>query len=198
MKLQDRLPEGVIVRGRFMKLDLDFRNVLNMIETLARDDLTPEARDWTALRCIMKRPRFVPETLFAVRALLFPEAKKSADKAKITDFTQDAALICAAFMQTYRINLYRDRLHWIEFQTLLAGLPEGSRYTEVLGIRTRPMPKPTKWNAEERAWLAKAKAEVAVQMTDEERERSLNNSLRGVAESLLTLAQTKGGDTNGS
>ena len=196
MRLQDRLPDGVTVRGRFFKCDFDYRNVLRMLDTLARNDLTPEARDWLALRCIMKRPRFAPETLLSVRALLFPDAPKSADRAKITDFTQDAALIFAAFMQSYGINLYRDRLHWIEFQHLLAGLPEGSRYSEVLGIRTRPMPKPTKWNAEERAWLAKAKAELAVKLTDEEREHSLNNSLRGVAESLLALAG-KGGETNG-
>lgn len=196
MKLQDRLPEHVTVHGRRYKLDLDYRNVLQLIDTLARDDLTPEARDWLALRCVMKRPKHVQETMSAVRALLFPDAHKSADKAKITDFTQDANLIRAAFMQTYRINLYRDRLHWYEFQALLAGLPEGSRYTEVLGIRMRPMPKPTKYNSEERAWLAKAKAELAVHMTEEERERSLNNSLRGVAESLLALAG-KGGETHG-
>lgn len=196
MKLQDRLPEGVTVRGRFYKLDLDFRNVLRMIDTLARDDLTPEARDWLALKCIMRRPRHAQETLLAVRALLFPDAQKNPSQGKITDFKQDAGLIVAAFMQTYKINLYRERLHWIEFQTLLAGLPEGSRYTEVLGIRMRPMPKPTKWNAEERAWLAKAKAELAVHLTEEERERSLNNSLRGVAESLLAMAG-KGGGTNG-
>ena len=196
MKLQDRLPNSVTVRGRRIKLDLDFRNVLQLIDTLARDDLTPEARDWLALRCIARRPRFTREALAAAKALLFPDAQKNADKAKITDFKQDAGLIVAAFMQTYGINLYRERLHWIEFQTLLAGLPEGSRYTEVLGIRMRPMPKPTKWNAEERAWLAKAKAELAVHLTDEERERSLNNSLRGVAESLLALAG-KGGEIHG-
>ena len=196
MKLQDRLPEGVTVSGRFIRLDFDFRNVLRMIDTLARDDLTPEAREWLALRCLSTKRRFKPGTLFAVRALLFPDAQKSPTQGKITDFTQDANLIRAAFMQTYGINLYRDRLHWFEFQALLAGLPEGSRYTEVLGIRMRPMPKPTKYNSEERAWLAKAKAELAVRLTEEERERSLNNSLRGVAESLLALAG-KGGDMKG-
>ena len=44
MKLQDRLPEGVEVDGKWYKLDLDFRNVLRMIEVLDRDDLMPEAK----------------------------------------------------------------------------------------------------------------------------------------------------------
>ena len=58
------------------------------------------------------------------------------------------------------------------------------------------MPKPTKWNAEERQWLARAKAELAVRLTDKEREMSLEKSLQSVALSLLTLAE-KGGTNNG-
>ena len=196
MKLQDRLPQGVTVRGRFYKLDLDFRNVLNMTETLARDDLLPAARDWLALKCIMKRPKHVTETLLAAKGILFPGTKKSADKAKITDFTQDADLIRAAFRQVYGIDLYRDRLHWLEFSALLAGLPEGNRYNDVLGIRARPLPAPTKYNAEERRWLIQAKADLAIRMTDKERERTYENGLRGLAESLLAMAQ-KGGEDNG-
>ena len=194
MKLQDRLPNGVTVRGHFYRLHLDFRNVLNMLETLARDDLMPEARDYLALKCVMRRPRNVPEILAAVREMLFPYSGKDGDKQKITDFEQDAALIRAAFLQAYGINLFRDRLHWLEFSSLLSGLPEGSRYSEVLGIRTRPMPKPTKWNAEERQWLAKAKAEHAVRLTDKEQAMSLENGLRSVAFSLLALAEKGGGD----
>ena len=58
------------------------------------------------------------------------------------------------------------------------------------------MPAPTKYNAEERHWLAKAKADLALRLTDNEREVSLNQSLRDVATSLLALAG-KGGDMNG-
>lgn len=196
MKLQDKLPRGVTVRGRFYKLDLDFRNVLDMIDIQARDDLLPDARDYLALKCVMKRPKRVKETLSAVRALLFPAAQKIQNNKKITDFTQDADLIRAAFLQEYGINLYRDKLHWMEFSSLLAGLPDGNRYNDVLGIRARPMPAPTKYNAEERHWLAKAKADLALRLTDNEREVSLNQSLRDVATSLLALAG-KGGDMNG-
>ena len=195
MKLNERLPGGISVRGRFYRLNLDFRNVLSFMETLSRDDLLPEARDYLALKCLMKKPpKNTGEILAAVRALLFPETKKTAAKEKLTDFTQDADLSRAAFLQCYGINLFRDDLHWMEFSSLLAGLPEGSRYSEVLGIRSRPMPKPTKWNAEERQWLAKAKAEYAVRLTDREKEESLRNGLRSVAASLLALAEKGGGE----
>lgn len=196
MKLQEKLPDGVTIRGHFYRLDFDFRNVLQMIDTLSRDDLLPDARDYQALKCLMPRPpRNAAEVLAQVRFVIFPDTKASADKQKITDFAQDADLIRAAFMQCYGINLFRDRLHWLEFSSLLAGLPEGSRYSEVLGIRTRPMPAPTKYNAEERRWLAKAKAECAVRLSEREKEQSMKNSLRSVAMSLLKLAE-KGGENN--
>lgn len=189
MKLQDELPTGVKVGKRFYRLDLDFRAVLRLIDTMARDDLLPDARDYLALKCVMKHPRNVTKTLEAVKQLLFPVTKKSADKKKVTDFTQDADLIRAAFMQVYRIDLYTEKLHWFKFSALLAGLPEGNRYNDVLGIRARPMPAPTKYNAEERRWLAKAKAELALKMTDAEREQSYKQGLHDMAASLLSMAQ---------
>ena len=72
MKLQERLPGGVIVRGHFYRLDFDFRNVLRLMETIARDDLLPEARDYLALGCLMRRPpkKRVSDILAAVREIL--------------------------------------------------------------------------------------------------------------------------------
>lgn len=197
MKLQQKLPGGVTVRGHFIRCDFDFRNVLNMMDILARNDLLPEARDYNALRCVTKRPRFGQETLSTIKQLLFPAQKKTPTQARITDFTQDADLIRAAFRQVYGIDLWREKLHWLEFSALLAALPEGNRYSDVLGIRARPVPAPTKWNAEERRWLIQAKADLAIHLSEEEREETLNSGLRGVAESLLRLAETKGGETDG-
>lgn len=195
MNLYERLPDCVTVGRRRFRLDLDFRNVLRMMDILSREDLLPEARDFLALRCITRPKGDIPALMAAVRNLLFPSRREDGGE-KITDFSQDADLIRAAFLQCYGINLYRDRLHWLEFSGLLASLPEGSRYCDILGIRTRPMPAPTKWNAEERAWLAKAKAQYAVQMNKNEAENSYQNGLRIMARGLLAMAK-QGGETNG-
>ena len=144
MRLQDNLPEGVEVDGKFYRMDFDFRNVLKMIEVLDRDDLMPEAKAYKALSFMQKHPKNVIKVLEAVKGLLFKAPRKKGGQ-KVTDFIQDAGLIRAAFRQAYGIDLYRDRLHWIEFTELLNAIPEGSRYSEVVGIRARPMPKPTKW-----------------------------------------------------
>ena len=191
MKLYERLPDRVTVGRRHFRLDLDFRNVLRMMDILARDDLLPDARDYLALRCVTKPKGDIQALMGAVRNLLFP-ARREDGREKITDFSQDADLIRAAFLQCYGINLYRDKLHWSEFSGLLSSLPDGNRYSDILSIRTRPMPAPTKWNAEERAWLAKAKTQYAVRMTDQEIENQYRAGLRQMAESLLATAKQDG------
>lgn len=192
MRLQDNLPKGVTVNGRFYRMDFDFRNVLRMIEILDREDLMPEAKAYNALKCLTNRPRNVFRVLEAVKGLLFKAPRKTGKK--VTDFEQDAGLIRAAFRQAYGIDLYRDKLHWIEFTELLNAIPEGNRYSEVVGIRVRPMPAATKWNQKEREWLAKAKADVALEMSDKERERRYQQDVANIAAVLMGMAKKEVND----
>ena len=183
MKLYEKLPNHVMVGRKKVKLDLDFRNVLRMLETLERRDLMPDAREWVAVRCICKRP--VKGTLEAVRQLLFPYKPKRNEK-RVTSFEQDADLIRAAFRQVYGIDLWTAKLHWLEFTELLHGIPDGNRYAETISIRVREMPEPNKYNLKEREALAKAKAAVALQMTDEERESNYQQGVQNIFNFLLT------------
>lgn len=190
MKLYERLPDRIKVGRRTFKVNLDFRNVLQFMEILARDDLLPGARDYLALKTIMRRPpKMAREAVEAVKVILFPGTKKTAENAKLTDFEQDANLIRAAFRQVYGIDLYRDNVHWLEFSALLNALPEGSKYTEVLGIRARPVPAPTKYNQKEREWLIKAKAELALNKSEEEIEDAYSRGVIGVFNGLLSIAK---------
>jgi hypothetical protein len=192
MKLQDTLPDGVTVDGRFYKLDFDFRNVLRMIDILDDDDLMPDAQEYNAVRCLTKHPRNVHKVLEAVKALLFDHSPKK-DSQKVTDFVQDAGMIRAAFRQAYGIDLYTEKLHWIAFTELLNAIPEGNRYAEVVGIRARPIPAPTKWNAEERQWLLKAKAEYAIHLSDKEQQRRYQDDVAKIFSGLMGML-SKGSD----
>lgn len=193
MKLQDRLPDGVEVRGKWVKLDFGFRNVLHMLDVLGNGDLIPAARDYLALKCLTRHPRHIPETMAAVRAILFIQGGDGEQK-KLTDFEQDAPMIRTAFRQVYNIDLFRAELHWLEFIELLGNLPEGNRYMDVLGIRARPLPAPTKYNQKEREWLMRAKAAHALHMSDEEQERYYEKAVQNVFSGLLKLAK-EGGNT---
>ena len=194
MKLKDRLPDGVEVDGKFYKLDFEFRNVLRMIEVLDQNNLMPEAKAYKALCCLCKRPKNAEKVLGAVKALLFKAPRKKGGQ-RVTDFIQDAGLIRAAFRQTYGINLFRDRLHWIEFTELMNALPEGSRYAEVVGIRARPMPEPTQWNKKEREWLMQAKADVALELSEDEIAEEYKRRVANLAALLKSMA--KGSENNG-
>lgn len=194
MKLQDRLPEGVTVDGKFYKMDFDFRNVFRMIEILDRDDMLPEAKAYKAICCLCKRPKNAEKVLKAVKGLLFKAPRKKGGQ-RVTDFIQDAGLIRAAFRQAYGIDLYRDRLHWIEFTELMNALPEGSRYAEVVGIRARPMPEPTQWNKKEREWLMQAKADVALELSEDEIAEEYKRGVANLAALLKSMA--KGSENNG-
>lgn len=198
MKLQDKLPDSITVNRKRYKLDLDFRNVLNMMEILQDHSLLAESRLYLALKCVLRR---VPHSLKLqdvllqeTLRLLFNAKKRDVEEKPFMSFTQDADLIVGAFMQSYGINLYRDKLHWFEFRVLLSCLPGGSRYSEVIEIRTKPLPAPTKYNGEERRSLLKAKAAVALEMTEEQREESYKKSVSRVAESLRNLAKWGGKD----
>lgn len=188
MKLQETLPEGVTVDGKFYKMDFDFRNVLKMCEVLDRDDMLPEAKAYKALSFVQKRPKNAEKVLRAVVDLLFKAPRKKSGQ-KVTDFVQDAGLIRAAFRQAYGIDLYRDKLHWIEFTELLNAIPEGNRYAEVVGIRARPMPAPTKYNQHEREWLAKAKADCRLEMSDKERAQRYEQDVANIAAVLMGMAK---------
>ena len=195
MKLYEKLPDRVRARGRTYKLNLDFRNVLQYMEMLARDDLLPDAREYLALRKLTKHPpRQLSKLTDAVKGLLFPETKRPASHEKLTDFAQDADLIRAAFRQSYGIDLYRDKVHWLEFSSLLNALPEGSRYAEVLGIRARSVPAPTKYNKAERDWLIKAKAQCALEKSDKEITDAYTAGVLSAFRGMMSMV--KGGDNS--
>lgn len=194
LKLFDRLPEGVTVGKRFFRCDFDFRNVLKMLDTMQREDLLPDARDYHCIRCVYSH-RIPPNTVSAfydaICSVLFEKTPETGEK-RLTSFEQDAPLIRAAFRQVYGIDLFRDRLTWFEFVELLHGLPEGNRYEEIIGIRARPMPAPNKYNQKEREWLLKAKQQVALHLTEREQERKYDADVGKIFKGLMSMIPKDG------
>lgn len=84
----------------------------------------------------------------------------------VFDLEQDKELIYSAFLQVYGIDLDTAEMSVEKFLALLGGIPEGTKFAEVIKIRTMPIPKPTKYNAEERSDIIRAKASVALKGTD--------------------------------
>lgn len=194
MKLFEHLPEGVKVGRKFYRCDFDFRNVLLMLEIMQREDITPLARDYHCVRCVYRHRislKTASEVYKELTDLLFEKRPETGEK-RLTSFEQDAPLIRAAFRQVYGIDLYRDKLTWFEFKEYLHGLPEGNRYEDVIGIRARPLPAPTKYNAKEREWLMKAKQSVAIHLTEQEAAKKYDSDVSNIFSGLMSMMKDGG------
>lgn len=183
------LPYEVEYKGRTYELTPAYDNVLTMFADVegVPEHSVPEIMGYYLLR----KPSSNAGLLQAVSAVLFPRAKTTHQKSM--DFIQDGPLIYAAFMQAYNIDLnaQRGKLHWWKFTALLRGLPSNTRFMEVVQIRTKPLPAPTKHNAQERLQLARLKQEYALELTAEEREQQLQDGLRNMARMMLSMAKKK-------
>jgi hypothetical protein len=114
----------------------------------------------------------------AVFKIIFDENSRAPSGPRYMDFEQDAPLISAAFMQAYGIDLDKSNMHWFRFRGLLEAMPDDTTFSKVVELRRRPLPKPTKYNAEEIAALQKAKAAVALNVSEEERRAWFASSLK--------------------
>ena len=194
MKLFDRLPDRITVGKRVFKCDFDFRNVLKMLEIMQRDDIYVTARDYHCVKCVIRRRMSLKTAAEAYKVLcdLLFEKRPEGGSERLTSFEQDAPLIRAAFRQVYGIDLFRGKLTWFEFTELLQNLPEGTRYEDVIGIRARPLPAPTKYNAKEREWLMQAKQSVALHLTDAEQEKKYDSDVGKIFAGLMGMIKDGG------
>lgn len=197
MKLNERLPRYVMVGKRRYWLKTDFRHVLRMFDILSDKKLSERARVYLAMCEIVRNPPKKEEDQLAVyvaaRMTLIPQKDKKEAGDRVTDFVQDADMIRAAFRQVYGINLYKARLHWIEFTELLNNLPSGTRYTEIIDIRSRPLPEATKYNGKQRTALIEAKMKYAIDKSEEEVTRQYNRGVNNLANALLAMAREGSG-----
>lgn len=193
IKLFERLPEGITVDGKYYRCDFDFRNVLKMLDIMQREDLLPDARDYLCAKCLCNAHKNASNVYRALCNLLFEKTPGTRSE-RLTSYEQDAGLIRSAFRQVYHIDLFREKLHWFEFSELLRNLPEGNRYEEIIGIRARPIPPATKYNAKEREWLMKAKSSVALHLTEKEQERKYDKDVGNIFAGLMSMI--KGSEQN--
>ena len=177
MTLYDPLIHDIEYQGKKIELCLSWNRVLECLDMLEDERFTPMQRVEYCLErlCIGKYP-VEEQLLVQIFKAIFPKKKKK-NHGKYMDYTQDRGLIIAAFWQTYGIL------------DLVQGLPSNTRLAEVINIRARPMPKPTKYNAEERKELARLKEEVKLDISAKEKEENLQDGLKKIAAFLIQTAK---------
>lgn len=147
-----RLPENIAVNGRTYKLDTRTMKALQAYAVMTEDDDTiPEEvkvskvmelmLDAPSVFLLAKNPKDTAEAFQKIADFLrgWPEEERKPGRHKpeeIFSYSEDHALIVAAFRQAYGISLAElKELHWWEFRALLAGIPDSTMLSKIMGIR---------------------------------------------------------------
>ncbi len=202
--LWERPVYKVTVAGKTYRLRTSYRIVLQCFRVMSDDTLDDGDKIELCMDLLLRRiSRLRSKRLSAVHKIqlfetIFQEYVDTGEKPgsgeKSMDFDQDAGYIYAAFAQCYSMDILgRDRnLHWWKFAQLLGGIAEDTRLAQIAAIRTRPLPKPTKYNVEERQNLLRLKSLYRLEETEEEKRRRLQDGLRKMAAVMEGMAREKG------
>jgi hypothetical protein len=182
MNIYDPYPDRIEIDGRVYRLDLAFDRVLHVMDIQEMQELT--AADKLEAQCAwlldenedLPRSAELQAKILTAVFDLFPKPENPAGERYI-DFHQDAAMIRSAFFRI-GVDLTVDKIHFLQFLELLGDLPADTALMRTIDIRQRPIPAPTKNNAEQIAALQKAKARVAIRMSEDERRRRFAESLK--------------------
>ena len=196
LKLSHKPESYLFFGGKKIKIKPCVKNVLLCLDILEDAILTDSDKVNLCLKILAGKRKIEnkPEFLTEIFEFLAGD-KKGRDTEKVLDFKQDADAIYAAFWQTYGMDFFSKKvqsMHWHTFMALFSNLPETTRIMQIIDIRARPLPKPTKYNVEERQQLMRLKALHRLEMPQEEKEKQLAQGLWKMAEVLQSIAK-KGG-----
>lgn len=145
--------------GRYC-LNLSFDRVLRVLSLLEEPELDDADKIDLALQLLVANKRKLLRLNPAQKMELYNGILQDciADQShtvanrepKCFDFTQDADAIYSSFWMDYGIDLHNElgRMHWHTFIALFSGLSERTKMREIMSIRRRPLPEPTKYNQE--------------------------------------------------
>lgn len=163
LDLSRKLTDKLVIDDKEFSLNLSFDNVLRLFE-MWRDDNVPEfVKPHFGIRILTGETLedFTVEEMSEVFNEVFEEhislstvednhveydlagnpMKTTASNGKQEqapyDIRYDGDYIYASFLQAYGIDLFdvQGKLHWKKFNALLSGLPEGTKFMEVVKIR---------------------------------------------------------------
>jgi hypothetical protein len=156
-------------KNKKIELNLAYNRVLKFYKLMKDTDASNQEKIKITLKLFVKNYDEIASLSFNDKSEIIKiihndfieiKSKKSSNDKNILDFDKDFTFIYSSFMQDYQIDLYdqADKLDWRKFIYLFVGLSDKTKIMQVMSIRAREMPKPTKYNSEEIAQLYKLKA----------------------------------------
>lgn len=163
LDLSRKLTDKLVIDDEEYALDLSFDNVLRLFEMWRDEDVPEFVKPHFGIRILTGETLedFIVEEMSEVFNEVFEEhislstvednhieydlagnpmkttASNSKQEQAPYDIRYDGDYIYASFLQAYGIDLFdvQGELHWKKFNALLSGLPEGTKFMEVIKIR---------------------------------------------------------------
>lgn len=163
LDLSRKLTDKLVIDDKEFPLNLSFDNVLRLFEMWRDEDVPEFVKPHFGIRILTGETLedFTVEEMSEVFNEVFEEhislstvednhveydlagnpMKTTASNGKQEqapyDIRYDGDYIYASFLQAYGIDLFdvQGKLHWKKFNALLSGLPEGTKFMEVIKIR---------------------------------------------------------------
>lgn len=202
MLLTDRYDERMEWRGKELKLNLSFDTILLALDLADDHDFSEEEKADIYAEMFVRNKEALGEIGIEEKAELVNtifESLNDGDSGskggkKVFCFRQDAELIYASFLYDYGIDLFEmhGKLHWKKFLALLKGLSENTAFKKVIDIRTRKIPKATKYNREEIRELRELKRIHRLKLSPEEEKREILRHNEEQFAKLDSLLRPKG------
>ena len=188
--LTDELPRSIFIQEGTIEIDIktDTLTALQCLSMLDNDDIPDAVRISCVIETILAEGEGITPDLYidAFSSILeylkgYPVEGTSRSREPIFSYSQDHAYIVAAFRQAYGMSLEDiQKTHWWEFQALLTGLPEDTRLSQIMRIRS--MEIDPKASPAEKLRIQKAKSLVRIRKRKRKGESGFDIISRGLIE----------------
>lgn len=193
--LIDDCPEVIDISGQYLNIAADFKSILKI---LSKSENIESKNDVEDILNIFYNKAIPGDEEVAVEALEYflvcgdekeEVAKESnenndevVEEEKFFDMLYDSNYIFAAFLQVYNIDLTTTSIHWWKFKKMVEGLPNSTKLSEVIEIRSSEMPK----DAKSRASISRMKEFYKLPQKDKVDEKKAENTI----DALFTWAKS--------
>ena len=188
--LTDELPRSVFIQEGTIEIDIktDTLTALQCLSMLDNDDIPDAVRISCVIETILAEGEEILPDMYldAFSAILdylkgFPVEGGTKSREPVFSYAQDHAYVVAGFRQAYGMSLEDiHKTHWWEFQALLSGLPEGTRLSQIMRIRS--MDIDPKASPAEKLRIQKAKSLVRIRKRKRKGESGFDIISRGLIE----------------
>ena len=163
MKPYESYPDSIIWNGVKYKLNLSYKAVLLVLDMFEDEQLSAQDKCIIALDILIKGEH--PKDFNLLNGIfdLIRSDEPPTNEPKVIDINKDFDFIISSFRQAYGIDIVRSDLHYLEFISLLNGLPDGTKMVEIVKIRTMEVPPIDKYNQKQVQKLLELKAKYSLQ-----------------------------------